>query len=600
MSEEQYLKNGTILKGRNSYVIKKKLGQGGFGITYLAEAETPANGYEELFAIKEYFPRDFCVRTGTNMTCIRNQEMVDELKDKFEKEVERILRVPHKNVVKTYELFEMNDTAYYVMEYAPGDSLEEFKEEVPERIAIGYIVPIAEAISVLHQRRINHLDIKPENIVLRQNGEPVLIDFGIARGFDKTGEHQTSVQSVIAHSSGYAPHEQYNGSGITTFSPQADIYALGATLYRLVTGQKPAEPVNLVMNNYKDLAFPRTVSIRTQQAIKYAMQFQPEKRPKNVAEFLAVLDPNNAQCTVPAYVSGVQDSSPMDDGGTRIERAPQPAPVAAPTVQQPVSSQPQASGSAVPVAPPKKNMTTILIAVAVIVIAGFVGFKFIGSDKGDTGLVAAADSTALSGANSGTSAESQEVTPSGSNATNTQKKAEVTTKTATPATSTSSQSSTTAANKPAATDDTPAQKTTQEATQSAAQTTVEPTVISQPAATDLSADELVSKGLSASKKFQYDSAADYFTKAVNKGSTTGAYYLGDLYYNGNGVAKSFPTAKKYFAQAANAGFVQAQYMLGMMYRNGQGGDKDISQARIWLQKAANAGHAQAQNALKNL
>ncbi len=597
MSEEQYLKKGTILKGRNSYVIKKKLGQGGFGITYLAEAENPANGYEELFAIKEYFPRDFCVRTGTNMTCIRSQEMVDELKDKFEKEVERILRVPHKNVVKTYELFEMNDTAYYVMEYAPGDSLEEFKEEVPERTAIGYIIPIAEAISVLHQRRINHLDIKPENIVLRQNGEPVLIDFGIARGFDKTGEQQTSVQSVIAHSSGYAPHEQYNGSGITTFSPQADIYALGATLYRLVTGQRPAEPVNLVMNNYKDLVFPRTVSVRTQQAIKYAMQFQPEKRPKNVAEFMAVLDPNNTQCTVPAYVSGEQDYSPMDDGGTRIERAPQPAPVAAPTVQQPAFNQPYAPGTATPVAPPKKNMTTILVAVAVIVIAGFIGFKFIGSDKGDAGLVAATDSTALSGANGGASTEPREVSPASGNAANAPKTAEVTTKAATPAANTGSSSSNTLAT----VDKTPSQETTQAATQTVPQTTVEPTVVSQPAAaTDLSADELVAKGLSASKKFQYDTAADYFTKAVNKGSVTGAYYLGDLYYNGNGVTKSYPTAKKYFAQAANGGLAQAQYMLGMMYRNGQGGDKDISQARAWLQKAADAGHPQATNALKSL
>lgn len=127
--------------------------------------------------------------------------------------------------------------------------------------------------------------------------------------------------------------------------------------------------------------------------------------------------------------------------------------------------------------------------------------------------------------------------------------------------------------------------------------------VQQPAAApiataELSASELLSKGLSCVKKFQADQALSYFRQAAEKGSPEANYYIGDLYYNGNGVNKSFPTAKSYFEKAANSGVADAQYMLGVMYRNGQGVDKDISTAINWLQKAAAQGHTRAQQMLK--
>lgn len=120
-----------------------------------------------------------------------------------------------------------------------------------------------------------------------------------------------------------------------------------------------------------------------------------------------------------------------------------------------------------------------------------------------------------------------------------------------------------------------------------------PTTQSEAPKPELTAAELVSKGLSAVRKFKAEEAAKYFRQAVDKGSTEANYYLGELYYNGNGVAKSFPTARSYFEKAANAGMADAQYMMGIMARNGQGCPKDIKVAREWLQKAAAQGHAKA-------
>lgn len=123
-----------------------------------------------------------------------------------------------------------------------------------------------------------------------------------------------------------------------------------------------------------------------------------------------------------------------------------------------------------------------------------------------------------------------------------------------------------------------------------------------PAATpvELSALELLSKGRSAVKKFKASEGAEYFKQAIAKGSVEANYYLGELYYSGNGVAKSFPTAKSYFQKAAQAGMADAQYMMGVMYRNGQGGDKNLDEAKSWLQKAASQGNANAERLLKQI
>lgn len=146
-----------------------------------------------------------------------------------------------------------------------------------------------------------------------------------------------------------------------------------------------------------------------------------------------------------------------------------------------------------------------------------------------------------------------------------------------------------------------------ETSQPASAAPAQSTSLSEPAAAtpaatpvELSASELLSKGRSAVKKFKASEGAEYFKQAIAKGSVEANYYLGELYYSGNGVAKSFPTAKSYFQKAAQAGMADAQYMMGVMYRNGQGGDKNLDEAKSWLQKAASQGNANAERLLKQI
>lgn len=593
----QCLKIGTVLNGKTKYTIKGILGQGGFGITYLVH--TPEG---EPRAIKEYYPRDYCDRVGNTVECRSHQNVVEEFKDKFKKEVERIQLATHKNVIKTYDLFEANKTIYYVMEYAPGESLEVFTDEVPEKQAVSYINDIAEAVAVLHQRRVNHLDIKPENIVLRQNGEPVLIDFGIARGFDKSGKVQTSINNFNSSSQGYAPYEQYGGNGITEFSAQADIYALGATLYRLLTGNKPCAPEKYVLNE-ATLTFPPTVSKHVQDAVRYAMQYSKDKRPKNIAEFLAVL---NNICPAPPHVTGSSAATlPADDGGTRIEGIGSPVNTTAPS--QP--SQPAPTVNPKPInkpVPPKDNTIRNLLIGAAIVVVGIVGYKFMGSSNPQDApkvettqpMASTADQSApATQPNTQAATTTKNTQPSQTNKTNTKPSTSTTRSAAVaqpPAKSAAKETTPTKTETPVATT-TPTRTPAASSTASSTVTTPAPA----PAA-ESSASELLAKGISASKKFNYENAASYFTQAANKGNVTAMYLLGDLYYNGNGVDKSYPTARKYFTQAANAGYMEAQYMLGMMYRKGHGGTKDINQAKIWLQKAAAQGHVQAERTLDKL
>ena len=143
----------------------------------------------------------------------------------------------------------------------------------------------------------------------------------------------------------------------------------------------------------------------------------------------------------------------------------------------------------------------------------------------------------------------------------------------------------------------PVQTTSQNVSSTPSTSTAKETIT---ASTEMSAAELLSKGKSAVKKFKAEQGAEYFRQAIAKGSIEANYYLGELYYNGNGVAKSFPTAKSYFQKAANAGMADAQYMIGVMFRNGQGGDKDINEAKRWLQKAAAQGNTNAERLLNQL
>ena len=233
---------------RGKYRIIKKLGQGGFGITYLAE-NTLLLG---KVAIKEFFFKEYCERDDSTshvtIPTSGNREIVERFKQKFIKEARTIFKLNHPNIVRILDVFEENGTAYYVMEYIEGESLGDMVKRrgaIPEAEAIGYVKAAAEALMYIHSKKINHLDIKPGNLMKRnEDGEILLIDFGVAKQYDLDTSQGTTT-TPVGISCGYSPTEQYRKNGVQTFSPQSDVYSLAATLFKLLTGNTPPEAMEI-------------------------------------------------------------------------------------------------------------------------------------------------------------------------------------------------------------------------------------------------------------------------------------------------------------------------------------------------------------------
>ena len=288
---ENNLHPETVLQG-SKYKITKMLGQGGFGITY-AGIQT---GLNRPVAIKEFYMRDFCSRDASmTVTYTRTDEMdtVRSFQQKFLKEARLIADLQHSNIVKIIDVFEENNTAYYVMEHIAGGSLQDYVEQhgpLPEQKALSIIRQVASALDHVHQHKILHLDVKPANVMLRDDGTAVLIDFGISKHYTDSGTQTTT--SLGGISRGYAPMEQYAEDGVAKFSPATDIYSLGATLYFMLSGARPPEPQAIVSNGLSPL--PGHISAATQSAVRKAMHPQRNQRPQTVTAFLSNLNSNRS------------------------------------------------------------------------------------------------------------------------------------------------------------------------------------------------------------------------------------------------------------------------------------------------------------------
>ncbi len=319
----QQLQPNTLLQG-GKYRIVRVLGQGGFGITYLA-VQVALNRY---VAIKEFFIEnlcDRCVNESTIMRTVSNSSvpMVDRYKLKFLKEARIISELHHENIINVYDVFEENGTAYYVMEYIDGGSLGGLLQQrgtLPENEAINYITRIVHAVDYLHQRRINHFDIKPDNIMLRRDGTPVLIDFGISKQYDQTGAATTT--TPVGISNGYAPIEQYSPDGVATFSPQTDIYSLGATLYKLVTGQTP--PSAPARSGGASFYMPTALRASTRNAISGAMKINKDERIGSARQFLDVIVGATGYGGQPQQPYGQPPMEPQQPYGQRPMEPQQP------------------------------------------------------------------------------------------------------------------------------------------------------------------------------------------------------------------------------------------------------------------------------------
>lgn len=279
------LKSGSLLQG-GRYRVEKTLGQGGFGITYLGTQIYLGR----KVAIKEFFMDGFCMRdTSSYVTAPTdvNKGLVESFRRKFIKEAQNIAKLKHPNIVSIIDVFEDNGTAYYVMESLDGGSLADKVADGPlgEENALKYVRQVASALEYIHSNNMMHLDIKPANILLDSNDNAVVIDFGLAKQYDNTGQQTSTTPVGISH--GYAPIEQYSKNGVGTFSPSTDIYSLGATLYKLVTGATPPEANHIYDEGLPPL--PSYITPATCNAIEKAMQPRRKDRPQSVQEFLAIL-----------------------------------------------------------------------------------------------------------------------------------------------------------------------------------------------------------------------------------------------------------------------------------------------------------------------
>ena len=291
----QHLQPNTTLQG-GKYRIERVLGQGGFGITYLA-VQTSLNRY---VAIKELFigseGQAINDRRG-NLVIVTNpvnQASFYQQKEKFKKEALRLANLSHPNLVKVHELFEENGTAYFVMDYIDGESLRSKlnrEGRLSESLVLKYMQQILPALETAHRQNIWHLDIKPENIMVDKYYHVYLIDFGASKHIEKGGTLTTSL--ALAGTKRYSPpelqnleNESYDGftKALKNIGPWSDFYSLGATLYNLLTNVLPPLSNELYDDGRSAFHFPSNVSTSTQDLIMWMMKPNRRERPQSINE----------------------------------------------------------------------------------------------------------------------------------------------------------------------------------------------------------------------------------------------------------------------------------------------------------------------------
>ena len=293
MTEKKYrnaLPAGTSVGG---FCIEKVLGQGGFGITYLARDMK----LERLVAVKEYFPMEFSSRESNGMVvpqAVDDDQVYAWGKQRFLDEGKTLAKFKHPNIVRVIDYIEENNTAYILMEFEHGSDLQTIlkeKKALTHDEILNIFLPLLDGLSQVHKAGFIHRDIKPANIFIREDGSPVLIDFGSARqGISPKTRTMTTLVSP-----GYAPFEQYNSSGAGKQGPWTDIYALGASMYRSLFGRSPADAVSRAEERVAGRIDPymRAIEIGSGyypveilEAIDSALAFLPDERPQTVDEWI--------------------------------------------------------------------------------------------------------------------------------------------------------------------------------------------------------------------------------------------------------------------------------------------------------------------------
>ena len=316
INSQAMLKVGTMLRG--IYRIDSYLSSGGFGNTYVATNVE----FNERVAIKEFFMRGITQRddnqTTVSVSNADNQDSFREQREKFKKEARRLRQLSNPHIVSVHDLFEENGTAYYVMDYVDGENLSGRLKRTGKPMSekkVNEILPqILDALKSVHDAGFWHLDLKPANIMVDRYGQVKLIDFGASKQLNaQKGGATTS--TAISYTHGYAPREQME-QNYDKFGPWTDLYALGATLYTLLTNKRPPLPTDIDDDTSSDkhlaLPFPAPVSEDMKHRVLWMMSTNRMQRPQSVSAILNEdIDEDTIIEHVPAKpIKSVQASQP--------------------------------------------------------------------------------------------------------------------------------------------------------------------------------------------------------------------------------------------------------------------------------------------------
>lgn len=319
------LQPGTVIHGtHNDYRIERVLGQGSFGITYVANVRLKGRlGAIEsaaMVAIKEFFLRDVSSRNGLRVFSVSDSTLCSDYRRDFLREAQNLSRLDNDHIVKVLETIEENDTVYYVMEYLSGGNLDQHilsHGKLSCREALDIAIQIGEALKCMHAQHMLHLDLKPLNVMRGEDGHIVLIDFGLSKCFGADGQPESSTR-IGQGTTGYAPIEQHSFNKADGFMPTLDIYALGATLFKMLTGSVPPE-ASVVLN--EGLPVDELSSAGVPPAIialvERAMQPLRRMRHQTVGEF--VDEAQRLMASAPSSVGG--PAAPSADVPTPVGEA---------------------------------------------------------------------------------------------------------------------------------------------------------------------------------------------------------------------------------------------------------------------------------------
>lgn len=319
------LQPGTVIHGtHNDYRIERVLGQGSFGITYVANVRLKGRlGAIEstaMVAIKEFFLRDVSSRNGLRVFSVSDSTLCSDYRRDFLREAQNLSRLDNDHIVKVLETIEENDTVYYVMEYLSGGNLDQHilsHGKLSCREALDIAIQIGEALKCMHAQHMLHLDLKPLNVMRGEDGHIVLIDFGLSKCFGADGQPESSTR-IGQGTTGYAPIEQHSFKKADGFMPTLDIYALGATLFKMLTGSVPPE-ASVVLN--EGLPVDELSSAGVPPAVialvERAMQPLRRMRHQTVNEFID--EAQRLLASAPSSVGG--PASPSADVPTPVGEA---------------------------------------------------------------------------------------------------------------------------------------------------------------------------------------------------------------------------------------------------------------------------------------